>query len=559
MKRRRGFEIGEVVARREAVELVDIELSTLERDGIARDRRPSGRRAPSAASRASGGAPRARGRARSPATRVPPSESRLCTPPSTARYASSAVALRVSTRQRPPRRRGRPAARERLTESVTERAYARFSRNVAVTFLGRECARLVAMRTSRAPASGSRSPSGSRPLSAGLSLTIATWMSMRGRSPIPRSPTRATRARSGLRRGRARPRGEAAAKCRGLAAARRRAQPSLNVLFVRYAVYGLLAHPGSLPGATVAAALGSSTWVILISSLVLLLLTFPHGRLPSPRWRVAVWTLLVFGALTWIANTFEPGPLVTSVERLREPVWSRGAPFGGQTSHVRGVPAGGPLRGQRGLARAPVPGRAETSGSSTNGSRSRLRSFLSPWSPFRSWTLSSVRYRRRTRWRTRSRLSRRRPFLSRRRSPCCGTAFTTSTGSSPAPSSTASSPSCSAASTSGSYLRARPCSLGCARVERRGCAVDTHRCGTLSSCPQAGAAFRRQALLPQQVRRGRDAGAFRRAPPTRDGSRHAARRCPLGGRGGSRAGTRLTVAPKRHRWFARNDAETATR
>ena len=92
------------------------------------------------------------------------------------------------------------------------------------------------------------------------------------------------------------------------------------MLFVRYAVYGLLAHPGSLPGATVAAALGASAWVILISSLALLLLTFPDGRLPSPRWRVAVWTLLAIDVSTWIGNTLVPGPLSRPLNAYDNPL-----------------------------------------------------------------------------------------------------------------------------------------------------------------------------------------------------------------------------------------------
>lgn len=95
---------------------------------------------------------------------------------------------------------------------------------------------------------------------------------------------------------------------------------SVNVLLARYAVYGLLAHPGSLPGAAVAAALGASTWVILISSLLLLLLTFPRGRLPSPRWRAAVWILIVVGAATWIGNTLVPGPLTRPLNRYDNPL-----------------------------------------------------------------------------------------------------------------------------------------------------------------------------------------------------------------------------------------------
>lgn len=95
---------------------------------------------------------------------------------------------------------------------------------------------------------------------------------------------------------------------------------SLNVLFERYAIYGLLAHPGSLRGAAVAAELGSSAWVILISSLLLLLLMFPHGRLPSRRWRVAVWTLLVIGGSTWVGNTLVPGPLPRPLDAYDNPI-----------------------------------------------------------------------------------------------------------------------------------------------------------------------------------------------------------------------------------------------
>src|SRR4051794_28686380 len=95
---------------------------------------------------------------------------------------------------------------------------------------------------------------------------------------------------------------------------------SLNVLFVRYAVYGLLAHPGSLPGPRVPAALGASAWVILISSLALLLLLFPDGRLPSRRWRPVVWALLVVDVSVWIGNTLAPGPLSPPLNRYDNPI-----------------------------------------------------------------------------------------------------------------------------------------------------------------------------------------------------------------------------------------------
>jgi hypothetical protein len=95
---------------------------------------------------------------------------------------------------------------------------------------------------------------------------------------------------------------------------------ALNILFVRYSIYGLLAHPGSLPGPTVTAALGSSAWVILISSLALLFLTFPHGRLPSPRWWPVVWGLLVIDVVVWTGNTLVPGPLTRPMNHHDNPL-----------------------------------------------------------------------------------------------------------------------------------------------------------------------------------------------------------------------------------------------
>ena len=92
------------------------------------------------------------------------------------------------------------------------------------------------------------------------------------------------------------------------------------MLFARYAVYGLLAHPGSLPGATVAGALGASAWVILISTILLIVLTFPHGRLQSPRWRIAVWTLGFIAVATWISNALEPGQLARPLNAHDNPL-----------------------------------------------------------------------------------------------------------------------------------------------------------------------------------------------------------------------------------------------
>ena len=68
-----------------------------------------------------------------------------------------------------------------------------------------------------------------------------------------------------------------------------------------YAVFGVKAHPGTLPAAAAAGALAEAVFVLTAINLAALFLVFPTGRLPSPRWRPAAVAGVVLTGLTLAA------------------------------------------------------------------------------------------------------------------------------------------------------------------------------------------------------------------------------------------------------------------
>ena len=64
---------------------------------------------------------------------------------------------------------------------------------------------------------------------------------------------------------------------------------AVGVVSNEYIHYTLATAPGALPGGTVAAWLSLWTWWPAYGLVPLVLLVFPDGRLPSPRWRWAAW------------------------------------------------------------------------------------------------------------------------------------------------------------------------------------------------------------------------------------------------------------------------------
>jgi hypothetical protein len=80
----------------------------------------------------------------------------------------------------------------------------------------------------------------------------------------------------------------------------------------QYAIWGLVRHPGSLPGADIASWLTTYLWTPSITVLILVLIYFPTGQLPSRRWR---WLPIV--AVSFTAAIV----LATAVD-----LWSRRGP-----------------------------------------------------------------------------------------------------------------------------------------------------------------------------------------------------------------------------------------
>jgi hypothetical protein len=64
---------------------------------------------------------------------------------------------------------------------------------------------------------------------------------------------------------------------------------ALGVVSNEYVNYALVVDPGALPGGPLAAWLSAWTWWPAYGLVPIVLLVFPDGRLPSPRWRWAAW------------------------------------------------------------------------------------------------------------------------------------------------------------------------------------------------------------------------------------------------------------------------------
>jgi hypothetical protein len=85
---------------------------------------------------------------------------------------------------------------------------------------------------------------------------------------------------------------------------------SLGGLATQYAIEALVLDPGSLPAGTAMAWLGSWTWILFVPVPGTIgLLLFPTGRLPSARWRPALWFAIAVNAALLAGFGFAEGEI----------------------------------------------------------------------------------------------------------------------------------------------------------------------------------------------------------------------------------------------------------
>jgi hypothetical protein len=102
---------------------------------------------------------------------------------------------------------------------------------------------------------------------------------------------------------------------------------AVECLSAEYAIYALLARPDSLPLGEALAWLAFWVWIPSIGCIVLSLLLFPNGELPSSRWRWLAWltVLLTIAGAVWVA--LSPG-VIGNLGFSRNPLGIEGLPRG---------------------------------------------------------------------------------------------------------------------------------------------------------------------------------------------------------------------------------------
>jgi hypothetical protein len=103
----------------------------------------------------------------------------------------------------------------------------------------------------------------------------------------------------------------------------------LGVLADAYTTYGLVVSPGSLPAAGAVAGAAQGSWAPGIGLMgTFLILLFPDGRLPSPRWRPVAWVAAGSIVVVTVIIALSPGRLdSTTLPPMDNPIgWEGGRP-----------------------------------------------------------------------------------------------------------------------------------------------------------------------------------------------------------------------------------------
>jgi hypothetical protein len=91
-----------------------------------------------------------------------------------------------------------------------------------------------------------------------------------------------------------------------------------------YAIYALLAQPGSLPAGEASAWIGAWILPIIIGLQISYLLLFPTGRLPSRRWRWLAWLTGAFVLVGVVLSAFSSGAYFGALGPIRNPLGIEG-------------------------------------------------------------------------------------------------------------------------------------------------------------------------------------------------------------------------------------------